>query len=118
MAGIIYCAGINVGWARLGIHMYQGANEPWNDSGVRSCIDDWMRRVVDYHNTNAPGLAPWRWTQYGALVGKNFVSQQAPDNWNSVYQGNLYKWLWLEAGRTSYPGIPSIIDTCGSSGTG
>jgi hypothetical protein len=114
----IYCAGINVGWARLGIHLYQGDNEPWNDPNVRSCIDSWMQEVVDYHNRIKAGQAPWWWTQYGAIVGKGFVSQQAPDEWNTTYDGNLYKWMWLVWGRASYPGIPAIHDTCAGTSTG
>ncbi|MFB0547021.1 MAG: S8 family serine peptidase, partial [Anaerolineae bacterium] len=60
--------------------------EPWNDPAVQDCIQKWMRVVEAYHNKIYPERAPWRFSEYGHIIGR-LMSYQKPDNWDTVYEG-------------------------------
>jgi len=91
--------------------------EPWKNPATVQCIETWMARTLDCAKRTWPDGEPWQWTQYGLLVGKGFVSQQPPINWGTRYEGNKYKWIWLEHdARRTCPGVPSVQDFCSGAG--
>ena len=87
--------------------------EPWNNPSVVQCINNWMGQMLSCANRTWADMAPHRWTQYGLLVNKATIDQQPPDGWGSRYEGNKYKWIWLEYdARVGCPGVPSVQDSC------
>lgn len=77
---------------------------PWRTAQGRACIDTWMRLTISQLNStdlgqNYNSSKPWRFNQYGLLMGRTMHSNYAPDLF-SRYEGR-YHWVWAHYNRGS-----------------
>jgi len=93
--------------------------QPWDDPTTRGCIDGWMLRVQDCSNRTWPDRAPYTWSQWGLMTDKNSQQVAPHDDWQTRYEANKYKFIWLEYDdREICPGVPSVQDLCAAGAPG
>jgi hypothetical protein len=74
------------------------AQEPWETPAGSACFERWIAEATTRLNAY-PGDAefnsrkPWRFNEYGLLVGRGVFSNYAPDDWGKC-GGNRYCYMW------------------------
>jgi hypothetical protein len=77
---------------------------PWRTPEGRACIREWMNLTIAWLNASDLGKdfndrKPWRFSQYGVLLGKDSWTNAAPDLF-SRYE-NTEHWVWAHYNRNA-----------------
>jgi len=100
--GVVLFMGMNI------FTLSQGNEAPWQTAQGRACIDAWMQDTVARLNSTDLGEGynsskPWRFNQYGLLLGRTSYSNYKPDFFHN-YE-NVQHLVWATYNRNSYPGV-------------
>jgi hypothetical protein len=74
------------------------AQQPWETAAGRACFEQWIAEATERLNAHSGDAEfnsrkPWRFNEYGLLVGRGAYSNYAPDDWGRC-SGNRYCYMW------------------------
>lgn len=135
--GTITAIGVVIFLSMNILTLSQGNETPWRTAQGRACIDAWMQDTVSRLNStdlgeNYNSSKPWRFNQYGLLLGRTSYSNYKPDffdNYENVqhlvwasYNRNSYSGLWTGShsflNRANIPSCQDYVRNCLGSGPG
>lgn len=75
------------------------AQEIWQTTVGRQCIENWVRDTTSRLNqysgsSDFEGNKPWRINQYGHFIGRYITQAYEPDVWWSTFGGDKYHYMW------------------------
>lgn len=90
--------GRDIGMANAGGLVNGLPAEPCSDPETQKCIQKWMDLMIEIRNRRDKSPqgqgGPWRFSEYGTLLGHSVVAAYAPDGWETKYKRSKYCVVW------------------------